>query len=117
MSSHYAEVIQETVFKEGGHVSVRFVEKSSKDSQKIYQERTFEYCLDLVKNLLKQDYKLEDITILVRTNGMGAFLAEKFIEQKIPVISGDSLLLVSSKVVQTIINFMFLSIVIIDRVL
>ncbi|WP_338812320.1 UvrD-helicase domain-containing protein [Bernardetia sp. Wsw4-3y2] len=108
LSSHYAEVIQETVFKEGGHVSVRFVEKSSKDSQKIYQERTFEYCLDLVKNLLKQDYKLEDITILVRTNGMGAFLAEKFIAQKIPVISGDSLLLVSSKVVQTIINFMFL---------
>ena len=108
LSSHYAEVVQETVFKEGGHVSVRFVEKSKNDSQKIYQERTFEYCLDLVKDLLTQDYKLEDITILVRTNGMGAYLAEKFIEQKIPVISGDSLLLVSSRVVQTIINFMFL---------
>lgn len=108
LSSHYAEVIQETVFDKGGHVSLRFVEKSSKESTKIYQERTFEYCLDLVKDLRKQDYKLEDITILVRTNGMGAYLAEKFIEQKIPVISGDSLLLVSSKVVQTIINFMFL---------
>jgi ATP-dependent exoDNAse (exonuclease V) beta subunit len=108
LSSHYAEVIQETVFDKGGHVSVRFVEKSSKETQKIYQERTFEYCLDLVKNLQKQEYKLEDITILVRTNGMGAYLAEKFIGQEIPVISGDSLLLVSSKVVQTIINFMFL---------
>ncbi|WP_375559590.1 UvrD-helicase domain-containing protein [Bernardetia sp. OM2101] len=108
LSSHYAEVIQKTVFEAGGHVSLRFVEKSSKESTKVYQERTFEYCLDLVKSLEKQDYKLEDITILVRTNGMGAYLAEKFIEQKIPVISGDSLLLVSSKVVQTIINFMFL---------
>lgn len=108
LTSHYAEVIQETVFKEGGHVSVRFVENGKDTSKKEYQERTFEYCLDLVKNLQKQNYKLEDITILVRTNGMGAFLAEKFIEQKIPVISGDSLLLVSSKVVQTIINFMSL---------
>ncbi|AFM03370.1 ATP-dependent exonuclase V beta subunit, helicase and exonuclease domain-containing [Bernardetia litoralis DSM 6794] len=108
LASHYAEVIQETVFETGGHVSVRFVEKDKNTSQKEYQERTFTYCLDLVKKLQKQDYKLEDITILVRTNGMGAFLAEKFIEQKIPVISGDSLLLVSSKVVQTIINFMFL---------
>jgi len=108
LTSHYAEVIQESVFKDGGHVSVRFVEKSSKENQKIYQERTFNYCLELVNKLLTQEYKLEDITILVRTNGLGAYLAEKFIEQKIPVISGDSLLLVSSKVVQTIINFMSL---------
>ncbi|WP_291728702.1 UvrD-helicase domain-containing protein [Bernardetia sp.] len=108
LANHYAEVVQETVFDEGGHVSVRFVEKSSKESTKIYQDRTFDYCLDLVKNLQQQNYKLEDITILVRTNGLGAFLAEKFIEQEIPVISGDSLLLVSSKVVKTIINFMFL---------
>ncbi len=108
LSSHYAEVVQKTVFEKGGHVSVRFVEKDRKTSQKEYQERTFEYCLDLVKNLEKQKYKLEDITILVRTNGMGAFLAEKFIKHDFKVISGDSLLLVSSKVVQTIINFMFL---------
>ncbi|WP_338768639.1 UvrD-helicase domain-containing protein [Bernardetia sp. ABR2-2B] len=108
LASHYAEVVQDTVFEKGGHVSVRFVEKDRKTSTKEYQERTFEYCLDLVKDLQKQNYKLEDITILVRTNGLGAFLAEKFIEQKIPVISGDSLLLISSKVVKTIINFMFL---------
>ncbi len=109
LTSHYAEVVQESVFKDGGHVSIRFVEKSSKENQKVYQERTFNYCLELVNKLTnEQGYKLEDITILVRTNGLGAYLAEKFIEQKIPVISGDSLLLVSSKVVQTIINFMSL---------
>lgn len=88
--------------KQGGHVQVSFLSKD-----KDYDEATFEECLSIVKDLVEnKGYTYRDIAILVRTNTKASKLAEKFLEQKIQVISSESLLLTYSPKVNFIVSFL-----------
>lgn len=88
--------------KQGGHVQITFLSKN-----RDYDEATFEECLLIVKDLVEnKGYTYRDIAILVRTNNKASKLAEKFLEQKIQVISSESLLLAYSSKVNFLVNFL-----------
>jgi len=76
----------------GGFVQVEFIEgetEAFRDQNKI---RTYE----LILHLLEQNYKLQDIAILVRKNTDGSDIANYLTKKGIEVISPDSLLLSNS---------------------
>jgi ATP-dependent helicase/nuclease subunit A len=88
--------------KQGGHVQISFISK-----ERDYDEATFEECLEIVQDLVEnKGYSYRDIAILTRTNPKASKLAEKFLEQKIQVISSESLLLTYSPKVNFIISFL-----------
>lgn len=88
--------------KQGGHVQVQFLSK-----ERDYDEATFEECLGIVHDLVEnKGYSYRDIAILTRTNPKASKLAEKLLEQKIQVISSESLLLTYSPKVNFIISFL-----------
>jgi len=87
--------------KKGGYVKVEFVDAENKEeSNEIYCKKTFE----TIQNLTASNYTLRDICILTRTKKDGVALGVFLLENKIPVISGETLLLQYSKLVQCLIN-------------
>ena len=96
----YKEVSQKNTSKSGGHVSFTFTGTDKEDYLQFNAQRT----LDLIRKLLEQGYSKRDITILVRENKNGAFIAEQLLAHDIPVISAESLLLINSWCVKFIIN-------------
>ncbi|MCZ4242843.1 UvrD-helicase domain-containing protein [Pedobacter punctiformis] len=52
----------------------------------------------------EQHYVLKDIAILVRSNSEALLTVQKLMEQKLPVLSGDALLISNNSAVQLIIN-------------
>ncbi|MDR1791851.1 MAG: UvrD-helicase domain-containing protein [Bacteroidales bacterium] len=83
----------------GGGVSLTFYEgnKGQKPTQKDYKNLYKNlYKLEvksIIEQLLQQNYDYQDITILMRSNNHIRELAEFLLENGIPVISNDSLLL------------------------
>lgn len=57
-------------------------------------------------NFLREEkkYALKDIAILVRSNSEAMLTVQKLMEQKLPVLSGDALLISNNSAVQLIIN-------------
>ncbi|MFC4212190.1 UvrD-helicase domain-containing protein [Pedobacter lithocola] len=52
----------------------------------------------------KQHYALKDIAILVRSNSEALLTVQKLMEQKLPVLSGDALLISNNSAIQLLIN-------------
>lgn len=77
----------------GGYVQVEFIE----EQQDEWRERNFVRTYEIISGLLKDNYKLKDIAILVRKNTDGSDIANYLTEMNIPVISSDSLLLSNSR--------------------
>jgi ATP-dependent helicase/nuclease subunit A len=102
LEEYYGEVAQNPNKKDGGHVQIDFMEKQEKhlSTKETYALFTFSRILEIIAEAEKQDYSKSDIAILTRTNTQGAFLAEKLLEKKIPVVSSDSLLVGSSPTVR-----------------
>jgi len=98
--AYYREVRQESNKRTGGHIELRLLEKTN------YHNQTFEEILEISKKLLTKNYAYQDIAILCRRNVDASFLAKKFLEHKIPVISSESLLLEFSPKVMFIVNFL-----------
>lgn len=76
----------------GGLVQVEFIDGEKEAFRNQNKIRT----LEIISNLIAQNYKLKDIAILVRKNGDGSDIANYLTSNKIPVISSDSLLLSNS---------------------
>jgi ATP-dependent exoDNAse (exonuclease V) beta subunit len=92
---------QKTTSKEGGYVSIEFLDpKSEDDKNTVYQERTEE----IIRSLIDQNYNLSDICILVRTNSQGVALAEFLSKKNIKIISSEALLLESAPEIVFIID-------------
>ena len=85
--------------KKGGYVNVQFLAKN--ETQTI-TEVNLEKIGETISNLLENNFKLNEIAILVRTNVQGAAVAEYLAEKKYPIISNDSLLLRNSAEIQFI---------------
>jgi len=103
LKTYYQEVEQDTNPNKGGHVELTFLNKDETNSELATFGKVSEIVLDLTQN---QGFELRDIAILTRRNSDASFLAEKFIEQKIQVISSESLLLTSSQKVKFVVNFL-----------
>lgn len=93
--------IQQTNEKTGGFVSINFVEgKHRNESQQAYAEKT----LEIIQSL--EEFEFSEICILTRKKDQGIFLANYLIEHNIPVISSESLLIMSSEKVLFIIDLL-----------
>ncbi|WP_027002285.1 UvrD-helicase domain-containing protein [Hugenholtzia roseola] len=101
----FREVEQQAAGKEGGEVVVFRIGGEEKQDKNAGREAVFSKTLEVVERLNGQGYAFADIALLVRNNAEGAFLAEKFIEKGVPVISSESLLLNSSSIITFLVSF------------
>jgi len=95
--------------KSGGFVSISFLPKLEKEDVEeditqddFYLQKTFQ----TIEELQQKGFSLGEIVILVRNNSKGVLLANYLTENKIPVISSESLLLNTSSEVQFVLNML-----------
>jgi ATP-dependent exoDNAse (exonuclease V) beta subunit len=86
----FAQKIPENARKTGGHVEIEFLGKGD-----LYQEQTHQKILETIDKLTTQGYAWRDIAILTRGNLQGSQIANLLKDNKIDVISQDSLTLIS----------------------
>lgn len=77
----------------GGGVQIDFIPVSNKE---LLTEQTFNKVLELIDKNRTDGYALSDMAILTRSNADGSALANCLIENGVPVISSESLLLSGS---------------------
>ncbi len=86
--------------KEGGYVKFEFIERQNKaEKQETYSNLVFETISDLKNN----GFSESDICILTRKKADGIALGAFLMEQGVPVISSETLLLQSSVLVQILV--------------
>lgn len=92
---------QKKTNKEGGFVQISFVKKEKDDEEKelVFAKKT----LEIIQNL-DSNFELGEICILVRKKKEGIAVANYLSEQKIDIISSETLLLKNNKTVDFIIN-------------
>lgn len=94
----------------GGTIKIKKFGKDHAPNEARFTETTFrDIALDNVVeeiNYLKneQQYALKDIAILVRSNSEALLTVKKLMEHKLPVLSGDALLISNNSAIQLIIN-------------
>ncbi|MCL9805997.1 UvrD-helicase domain-containing protein [Flavobacterium amniphilum] len=97
---------QRTNAKKGGFVNISFLsELEEADDEEIttndlYLQKTGQ----TIQDILAKGFSLSDIVLLTRSNKHGVLLANYLTENKIPVISSESLLLDSSSEVQFVLD-------------
>ena len=89
--------------KEGGYVSIDFVDYDKKEEAlPAYSKRV----LEKLKRLFNEGYDAKDICILTRRKKEGIELGQVLLEHGIPVVSSESLLLAHSQVVLFMAHFL-----------
>jgi ATP-dependent exoDNAse (exonuclease V) beta subunit len=87
--------------KAGGHIQINFLEKGN-----LYQQQALEKILKIIKELETDNFKPNDIAILVRNNISGSLIANFLTENGYKVISQDSLTLVSDEKIRFIMSLL-----------
>ncbi|WP_238785418.1 UvrD-helicase domain-containing protein [Blattabacterium cuenoti] len=100
----YKTSTQKIFKKYGGYVKLFFICKT----QKNHKEYVYEHTEKIINNLLKNNYKLSDIAILVRKNEEGYFLYEQLMKNGFNVNTNVSFLLKNSLDVKIIIHIFYL---------
>lgn len=94
----------------GGSIKVKKFSKEDAPSEARFTETTFRNLAleDVVQEIreLREDqgFALKDIAVLVRSNTEALLTVRKLMEQNLPVISGDALLIANNKAIQLLIN-------------
>lgn len=94
----------------GGTIKIKKFGKEHAPNEARFTETVFRDIAldDLIKEIFylkdQQNYALKDIAILVRSNSEALLTVQKLMEQKLPVLSGDALLISNNSAVQLIIN-------------
>lgn len=97
----YFKQEQQSIGNDRGYVSLDFpLVEDEKD------EINLKYILKYINLALNDGYQYNDICIIIRKNGDGNTIANFLIEQEIPVVSADSLLLNSANEITVIISFL-----------
>lgn len=99
-SEIYKNAFQIPQKKEHGLVEITFLE-NEENIQEAYLQKVKQH----IQDALQQGYQYQDITVLVRKNVSGQLIAAYLIEQQIPIISSDSLMIGSSHEVKVLWNF------------
>ncbi len=109
---------QEFNDKKGGYVNISFlpiIEKNtSEDNSEISTDeepldKTESYVLatlNTIQNVLKQGFEYKDIAILTRKNKAGIAIANYLTEQKIPLLSSETLMIQNATEVRLIIHLL-----------
>lgn len=98
---------QEYNSKKGGLVSVSFIEESEEISE---DEHYCAQILSTIKEVVAKNFGLKDICILTRSRKHGILVADFLMNEGIPIISSETLLLNSSKKVQFLVALLKYSI-------
>ncbi len=94
---------QEHNHNDKGYVSIEFpIPDNDMDRESINNVLTLQH----IKDAINDGYAYNDICVIVRTNKNGNSVANYLIENNIPVVSADSLLLKYAKEVEVIISFL-----------
>lgn len=89
--------------KKGGFVKLSFIENAvEEEAIALYQEKVFQ----TIQDVLSQGFLKADICIVTRKKKDGIAIADYLTEQKIKIISSETLLLSKSKEVKFIISFL-----------
>jgi ATP-dependent exoDNAse (exonuclease V) beta subunit len=99
---------QKSTAKKGGYVNISFVPKFDKleveDDEKLEKNNLYlEATLNKISKINSEGFQYKDIVILTRRKSEGTAIANYLIENNIPIVSSESLLLAASSEVQTII--------------
>ena len=94
---------QELNGKKGGFVSLDFLEKKS--DKQLYQEGFLNRTIEIIKDCKKRGFSYSDQSILVRNKKQQNLIAEFLIENEVPVISADALLIKNSDKVKLLVEF------------
>jgi ATP-dependent exoDNAse (exonuclease V) beta subunit len=102
-------VCQETNSKVGGYVNLTFIPKLE-DIDETIDDEPLEKAdlyvlatLATIKNCLKQGFEYKDMVVLTRKRSQGIAVAKYLIEQKIPILSSETLMIANATEVQLII--------------
>lgn len=89
--------------KDGGYVQVSFIEKQKDDEEKelVYPKKV----LEIIQNL-DDEFKKNEVCVLVRTKKQGIAVANYLSENNIEIISSETLLLKNSEKIGFIINLL-----------
>lgn len=98
----YHKQAQESKKEGGGFVSIDFPVTDELSNDEVNQSLVINY----VQSALNSGYLYNDICIIVRNNGHGTKLASFLIENNIPVVSADSLLLGKSEEINVLLSFL-----------
>jgi ATP-dependent exoDNAse (exonuclease V) beta subunit len=93
---------QEHTFSKGGQVSLRFLQGDTDDKDRSYCGEVQK----VIEELVAKGVPLRDICVLFRSNKQGVKLAKYLMDQGLPVISSDVLLLESDPSVRFLINLL-----------
>lgn len=88
---------QETNLKDGGYVHLSFLEDPADE---LYGQATVRY----IKESIANGFQYNNVCVLVRKKKHGVLLANYLMNENIPVVSSESLLLASSRKVQFLIH-------------
>ena len=88
----------------GGYVSIDFLEKAE---DMPYIESLCYHVEALIHDVREKGYAWSDIAILTRTNDIGSDIASYLLQQHIPVVSSESLLIGRSHEVRAIVSFLY----------
>ena len=91
---------QETNDKKGGVVTISFVPNDNRAEVHPHAEKT----LNSISNIVAHGHSYADICILVRNKMNEKLIAEYLIENEIPVISADGLLLSNNEIVRFLVS-------------
>ncbi len=98
----YKNSVQEATGKQNGKISFTLVEEKKEEGE----QKVLADTLKIVLRSLENNYSYSDIAILARYNYVGNNLANYLLQNGIPVVSSDSLLLKNCPEVNFIITFL-----------
>lgn len=98
----YEHQSQKIKKENGGYVSINYGDCAKEEIDNI----NFSLILDKISIALRDSFSYKDICIIVRNNYNGNSIANHLIQNNIPVISSDSLLLKNNPEINCIINFL-----------
>lgn len=99
---------QEENRKKGGYVNISFIpklENTTEDEESLDKiEMYLKTTLNTIEKVKKEGFEYQEIVILTRKRSHGTEVANYLIENKIPIISSETLMIKNSSDVQLIIN-------------
>lgn len=92
--------------KLGGYVNIRFVAKDEVDEDITADVLHLNHVLSIIEEVRKNGFEYSDIAILVRKRKQGIRIAQHLSENKIPLLSSETLMIKNAGDVQFIINML-----------
>ncbi len=93
--------------KKDGYVQIEFVEWDTKEeAHSIYPQKV----LETIQEVLRLDFELKDVSVLVRSKKDGIAISEFLMEHEVPVISDETLLIMNSPLVKCLVLVIHLNV-------